>query len=238
MPKWPVPVTAHAGPDATECVAATSPLAANVTHRAVLALNPFPAAGDDRFLNSTRTGAPSARSETRASWPANASYARRPTTGAASAYPRGAAKSAAPAVVPPSPAKRSKTMATRRANGAGTTRGGMANTTPDEPAAALTPSAQSALLRMRSAEAWTPASERFAGRGTSTRCPAPRSSSSARSRTAASTAEMFAARLWAAQGRRKSAAAAATTTTCTITDGNKDVAAIDAPQARLVFLDG
>ena len=38
---------------------------------------------------------------------------------------------------------------------------------------------------------------------------------------------MFAARLWAAQGRKKNAV---TTTTCTITDGNKDALAIDAPQ--------
>lgn len=75
----------------------------------------------------------------------------------------------------------------------------MENATPDVPARAVawTPSAQSALLCTHSAEASTPAPERLVGRGTSTSrlTPPPRSSSSARSWTVASTAKMFAARL-------------------------------------------
>ena len=54
----------------------------------------------------------SRRSETRASGPADASYARRPATGAASAYRRGAANAAVEF-----PTKRSKRMVRRRANG-------------------------------------------------------------------------------------------------------------------------
>ncbi|PNT76488.1 hypothetical protein BRADI_1g48721v3 [Brachypodium distachyon] len=183
---WPVPVTVHAHEvfGAMRCVTTALPvLASKVTHRAVAASSLNPAPGERLSLwKSTRTGSPSAWSAICA--PDAASYASSATTGAASAWPRGAAKSA-----PEPRRKRSKTRSTRRANGAGATRGG---TTIPAVSLMMTPSAQRVLLRMRSAEASTttaPASGRMSGARSTSSFLARRSSSSARSRTAASTAE-------------------------------------------------
>jgi hypothetical protein len=180
-----VPDTTHDGPGsmATACAAtAFPPPDEKVRHLAAVALNPL---AGEMSLNSTRTGAPSARSATPPLGP-DASNASSATTGAASAYPGGASNSQEEA----SPRKRTNTMATRRANGAGTTRGGTATASPGT--VALTPSAHRALLRTRVAEASTPAPASTAGTSTATISLVRRNSWNARSRTAASMDDRFA----------------------------------------------